>query len=747
METFPDKTRNRGNRVIQYLPLVTGLVLTALGIVAVMGWVFGPDTPLNLGGPYNFRVMAKALAFSFMGWALVFSSLNRPQLSRVCVGMVGITLLPSFLHYLFGFDPTSWELTNRLAERRIDLIMPPNTSLSLMVAGVALWVADKRGRKFPQFIALCGSLVAAVGMAAFLGYLIGIEDVFGWADFARLSLFNSLALSILGATLLVRSFLDAAKMEERDASDVFLMPLFLGVSVLSLVLWQALLAHEREQIRRLSRTMLNAVTVELHSALSARTSAMERMAARWLPRNGVASNISNSEDISPTGWEGDARLYVQDFPEFLFIHRAETNGVITKTISAFESEDASVSSGFASSLIPDELRREALSKGKTSLGGSTFVAGASSQFHLLTPIGGEGAPAGFYFANLNADEFFGSVFKNIFNLDYQVAIGAERGLLFASALPQEGKSRYAARGNYSLGGNIWSITVWPRRSAIQSITSPLPTVVLIAGLLMGFLLTLAVYLGRVASRRLAVTQIMNAEIEEQSRLLKLTNNELEAFSYSVSHDLRAPLRSIEGFSQVLTSRYERVMDAQGQDYLRRIRAAAERMGSLINALLNLSRLTRAELSRDRMDLSKAAENILEEMRREDPDKPVQTHIEPGLSIEGDVRLLEEVLRNLLENAWKFTRGRDPAEIELGSTVVEGRPTFYLRDNGAGFDMEYSYRLFGAFQRLHHDSEFPGTGIGLATAQRIIHKHGGRIWAEGAVDKGATIYFSVPTRED
>ena len=235
---------------------------------------------------------------------------------------------------------------------------------------------------------------------------------------------------------------------------------------------------------------------------------------------------------------------------------------------------------------------------------------------------------------------------------------------------------------------------------------------------------------------------LERERREYAAQLEAANRELEAFSYSVSHDLRAPLRSIDGFSQALLEDYADRLDEQGRDYLGRVRAASQRMAELIDDLLHLARVTRAELRPETVDLSALAEAIADQLRHSDPGRRVELAIPPGIRAEGDARLLRIVLENLLGNAWKFTARRDRARIELGITESDGQRAYFVRDNGVGFDMAYAGKLFGAFQRLHGAREFEGTGIGLATVQRIVHRHGGRVWAEAAVDRGATFSFTL-----
>ncbi len=239
------------------------------------------------------------------------------------------------------------------------------------------------------------------------------------------------------------------------------------------------------------------------------------------------------------------------------------------------------------------------------------------------------------------------------------------------------------------------------------------------------------------------------ELEERNEALRrnaaellVANQELDAFAYSVSHDLRAPLRSIDGFSQILLEDAGAQLDEAGRDALHRVRAATQRMGTLIDDLLKLARVTRAEMRTEAVDLSGLARDIVTELQRAAPPREVDVAIAPGLTARGVARLLRVALENLLRNGWKYTAKQPHPRIEFAFVHANGEPAFMVRDNGAGFDMKYADKLFGVFQRLHSAAEFEGTGVGLATVRRIITRHGGRIWAEGAVDQGATFYFTL-----
>lgn len=231
-------------------------------------------------------------------------------------------------------------------------------------------------------------------------------------------------------------------------------------------------------------------------------------------------------------------------------------------------------------------------------------------------------------------------------------------------------------------------------------------------------------------------------VAERTRELADVNQELEAFSYSAAHDLRAPLRAIDGFSQALLEDCAAELSAEGQRYVGHVRSSVQLMAQLIDDLLELSRVTRSELRRERVDLTALARTTIDALRHSEPGRAVEVIIRDGIVAEGDRKFLSVVLGNLLRNAWKFTGKRTTARIEFGCHEEGGRRVYFVRDDGAGFNMAYANKLFGVFQRLHSASEFEGTGIGLATVQRIVRRHGGRIWAEGEVDRGATFYFTL-----
>lgn len=250
----------------------------------------------------------------------------------------------------------------------------------------------------------------------------------------------------------------------------------------------------------------------------------------------------------------------------------------------------------------------------------------------------------------------------------------------------------------------------------------------------------------ILSHNVDVTERKHAHLAlaERTADLKIVNAELESFNYSVSHDLRAPLRAIDGFSQALFEDYGELLDETGRGYLKRIRSAAERMNGLIDDLLKLSRFSNALLKQQQVNLSGLAQEIITNLQAEEPERKVAVHVQENITVPGDEGLLNIALENLIGNAWKFTNKHPDAEIKLGTSSTNGKTSCFVKDNGAGFNQNYADKLFTPFQRLHSPEEFTGQGIGLTIVQRIIHRHGGRIWAESNEGKGATFHFTLPT---
>lgn len=360
---------------------------------------------------------------------------------------------------------------------------------------------------------------------------------------------------------------------------------------------------------------------------------------------------------------------------------------------------------------------------------------------------------GFIVGSFRMDGLLKSTFGGTFDptLDFEVYDGgetAESSLLYDDdGVRRAGMAQQAAKyqksGRIEVAGREWTLFFSALPGFERGGSNRLPLFVFLSGLVTSFLLFFVIWM-LVRSRDRA--ERVSEELEDANRELEGANRELEAFSYSVSHDLRAPLRTIDGFSRILIEDYGDKLDDDGEDYLERVRGASQHMGNLIDDLLDLSRVARKPLRRETVNLSALAEDVIQRLRASEPDRNVEVVIEKGMMAQGDANLLTVTLENLLGNAWKFTSKKPDARIEFGANRQPGAgflaPVYCVRDNGAGFEAAYAQRLFGAFQRLHGTEEFEGTGIGLATVQRIVHRHGGRVWAEGEVGEGAAFYFTL-----
>lgn len=389
-------------------------------------------------------------------------------------------------------------------------------------------------------------------------------------------------------------------------------------------------------------------------------------------------------------------------------------------------------------------------------------------FAVYLPVYAEGKPVenvaerrsalkGFVVGYFRQDGLFDDVFGSGFDpaIDFEVYDGADVGsssLLYDDdgvqrAGDEKATPLFSEQSPSRVAGRPWSLYFATLPAFNKSADSNLPAFVLVSGVGVSVLL-FGISWMLVRSRILA--ERTSKDLEDANRELEGTNRELESFSYSVSHDLRAPLRSIDGFSQILQEDYEDVLDGEGLDYLGRVRAASGHMATLIDDLLDLSRVGRRPLRREPVDLSGMVTGIVEDLREAEPGRKVEFVAGRGLKAYGDVSLLKVALENLLGNAWKFTAREPEARIEFGADSDPGpgflAPVYYVKDNGAGFDQAYADKLFGAFQRLHGQEEFEGTGIGLATVARIVHRHGGRVWAEGEVGGGAAFYFTLGARD-
>ncbi|MEE9250666.1 MAG: ATP-binding protein [Alphaproteobacteria bacterium] len=736
--------------------IVAGGVSAAVGLGALVASYTDTADLVRMLPAFMPMQYGTALGFLLCGVGLLALVFGRPRLALACGAVAAALGLLTLIEYVFGADLA----INRLLTQRFMAVettqsgrMAPNTALSFILSGAALVVLSgaARARRRPLIAGLLGFLIIVLGLGAFLGYLGGVESAYGWRDLTRIAVHTGTGFAVLGAGVFATAWRkDAGK--ERGAPLWITIPVGLSVVTLAVALWQALIVQERVQIERIILAQANSLRSEIKELVEPRILALVRMAKRWE----VRGRTPRAE------WESDAKLILAHQPGFQAIEWVDPSFRVRWIVPAERNRaDRDLDLAF------DGRRRATLEKARdrrqVTVTRSVSLAQGGKGFLVYVPVFAAGELDGFMLGVFSLRKLLDTILKDRAP-GYAITVLDGAGKIYnRNARGGRPEAGWVKETKIDLHGLTWRLRLSPGSELLAKAQSPLPKVALAVALLLAFLLTLTVHLAQMtrlraiqtegANRKLeneiaerkraeAMIRSLNAELEKRVIQVDAANQELEAFTYSVSHDLRAPLRAMDGFSRVLLEDYADKLDAEGKDSLKRICAASKNLGRLVDDLLQLSRTGRAELQREMVDLSKLAWATSVELQKTSPEREVTFDIAPGVVAKGDPRLLSIVLENLLGNAWKFTSRHPEARIEFGETEEDGKPVYYVRDDGAGFDMAYADKLFKPFQRLHSSGKFEGSGIGLATVARIVRRHSGRIWAHAAVEKGTTVYFTL-----
>lgn len=736
--------------------IVAGGASTAVGLGALMGWSTDTADLVRMLPAFVPMQYGTALGFLLCGVGLLALLFARPRLALACGAVAAALGLLTLIGYVFGADLA----IDRLLTQRFIAVEPaesgrmvPNTALSFVLSGTALVVLSgaTRLRRRPLIAGLLGAFVIALGLAAFLGYLSGVESAYGWRDLTRMAVHTGTGFAVLGAGVFATAWRKGAG-KEGSAPLWITIPVGLSVVTLAVALWQALIVQERAQIERIILAQANSLRSEIQELVEPRILALVRMAKRWEVRG-----------RTPRGeWESDAELILAHQPGFQAIEWVDSSFRVRWIVPAEGNRGhRDPDLGF------DGRRRTTLEQARdrrqVTVTRSVSLAEGGKAFLVYVPVFAAGEFDGFMRGVFGLRKLLDTILKDRAP-GYAITVLDGDGKVYGrEAEGDRHEARWIREEEIDFHGLTWRLRLSPGPELLAKAQSRLPEVALAVALLLAFLLTLTVHLAQTARLRAIQTEAanrkleneiaerkraeamirsLNAELEKRVVQVDAANHELEAFTYSVSHDLRAPLRAMDGFSQALLEDHADKLDAPGRDCLERIRAASRNLGRLVDDLLQLSRTGRAEIQRETVDLSKLARATSVELRKTSPEREVTFDIAPGVVAKGDPRLLAVVLENLLGNAWKFTGRHPEARIEFGETEADGKPVYYVRDDGAGFDMTYADKLFKPFQRLHSSAKFEGSGIGLATVARIVRRHGGRVWAHAAVEKGTTVYFTL-----
>ena len=611
----------------------------------------------------------------------------------------------------------------------------PNSALGLVMGGLSIVLLAGRsgtGRLMAAGSLGCAALI--LGQVAVIGHLLGLETAYGWGAYSTMKLSTACGLAAIGLGLVLASWREAYR--QTGVFPGWLAPA-LGVALAAgtVTLWWATLNEERDLLTRWTAVAHQEASRRLDLWLRTRVNPLRRSAVRW----------SEPFPIDEPDWDEQTRLFLADIDELVamqlfdlradpprLVHRsAREDESLLKTNPSFAGDD---SGGF-----PQATDRPRA---------AVWQSGDGSFLRIDVPITRRNEVLGVIRGIFRADLLLAQALDG-WAPDTGVEVRhGERQLYIHEHIAADADwapyRHWATEGELELHGVRLQIIARPARAGRAQAEHSLAWAILLSGLAMALLVpaTMRMWMLALERGRLAAA---SAQAAERANLeLQAANRELESFCYSVSHDLRTPLRGIAGFSEALLEDCADVLPSVGKEHLQRICAAAARMAQLIDDLLKLSRMTRQDLNWEHVDISLIAREVVGRLRAAEPDRAVDIQIQPDIRVLGDRRLLTVAMENLLQNGWKFTSRTSGARIEVAAHTEGDRRIVRVSDNGAGFDMAHADKLFGAFQRLHGMTEFPGTGIGLATVARVIHRHGGEIRAQAAVDRGATFSFSVPS---
>jgi PAS domain S-box-containing protein len=789
--------------------LVGGLLCAAVGVAFMVAW-FVRATPFLRFGSANQMSFNTALAFAVTGIALAALARKRPRATLaagVFDAVLGLAILAEYvLNRSLGIDQL---VVKAYFVGPHDVPGRPaiNTAVCLVLVGAGLlgWTPWHRRRR-PAALAAAACVIGLIGGVAAFGYITGNPAAYGWSHVTAMAYATAVTMLILALTLLTAAWRDT---HARHGGLPRWLPMPVGALVLGLAVWQAIVGRAVATERISQSTFTSAATVlGLTLAGSAALVVWLAQRAEGRRRVAVATAVQRSEAERETR-ESENRLFqfLDVMPVGVFIaapggrpyytsdegERLLGQGVIPgiggeDLVQSYHIFQAGTDQPYPTRDLPlvralrglrthvDDMEihkpdgsvapievwgRPVYGAGGDIDYGIVAMADPSERLAREKVIAGQAAllelaydaifvrdqDGHITYWNAGAEHTYGFTRAQAIGQVAHVMLGTQFSAPLASieAIASE-RGRWdgelthrCANGQFIIVESRWEAQRGPD------------------GSLLGFLeinrdITARKDAERESLRQVAEIQALNASLEQRVQqrtvYLERANKQLTAFTYSVAHDLRTPLRGISGFAEALVEEYGDELDETGRGYAGRIQAASGRMGTVLDDLLHLSWVSRAEMELQDTDLSAEVSAICDRLRGRDPDRRVRVIVQAGVHATADPTLIRTALEKLLENAWKFTADRDHATIEFAAIGVDEAPlACYVRDNGAGFDLAYAGKLFQPFQRLHGAGEYPGTGIGLASVQRIIDRHGGRVWAEGAVGHGATFYFTLDATDD
>lgn len=733
----------------------------ALASIVIAGWFVQSTELVQVRATWAPMQFNTALCFLLLGAALFFVDRFHPVTGvggALVLSFGALTLLAYFTNTESGLDRLFVDPFTT-AHSSYPGRMAPNTAAGFCLSGAAiliLGVPALASRFSPAAMSL-GLVTTLIGAFGIVTYLVQLPSVPGWRAFTAIALTTAIAFIVVGIAISVR----ASEMHKAQKAPPWSwLPSSVGLVVLlvSFMLWQALGEGAIDRAQTETAQVLDRTRGIVIDRVNGQINLLQRFSQR----------ISDSDRFPDAKqWSADAELLLDHFPYINGL--GLTDGAFVYRYTSYRDIDRDYAGRGADI---DARRREifeaAIRLRKVRVTPAVRLIQGGNGFVVVSPIFRQEKFTGLMLAGIRFSELMQSP-SGEYPQGYAFSVTENGDELYR--FPEDSGnpfSDYVHSALIELPGTVWKVQAWPSREHVAKLRGHLPEMVLLFGVLTAILAGATLRMAQLSmarNRRLAEftreleseigerrrvedeVRKLNAElesrVEQRTRELESMNRELEAFSYSVSHDLRAPLASIAGFSKMLAESVADKLGEDGMHYVQRIGSNVTRMGQLIDDLLNLGRVNRAGLDIQEVNLSGLAKSIISNLAERDPSRRVETRVEDHLRAHADPNLIEIALENLLSNAWKFSAKSEHAVIEVGKETQDGREVFFVRDNGVGFDMNFAGKLFGVFQRLHSESEFPGNGVGLVTVKRVLARHRGEVWGKARIGEGAVFFFWLP----
>lgn len=713
------------------IALGTAITVFLVGVLVMLGWGLGYTSWIQILPYFAPMQFNTALCFSLLGLSFIFLLFRYTRTGLVCAAIVAIVALLTLFEYVAGVNLGIDQLLMKaylVVETSHPGRMAPNTAICFVLSSVAAFLIGMPSKTLvvstaAKMIAFSVLMIACI---ALVGYFFGIEKTYGWESYTRMALHT--AFSFVFIMLSALSFI---KLEEKSEAGLLPYWVFVGGVLFVLGLWILLLHHENKKIDLASEN----VAQLLKSQISI------KMREKALALNRVLDRLQESSVNNEKQWRKDVSVYFRDFKTLEMVAWVNQHLQLRWIAPQYSKID----------FVQIKKILGNSPKNKKIIVSKVYFDSKNNPFiYVIIRSNDSAEKKGYLVASYHIGGFIQSLLSAHIKKHYAVSVFQDNRMIFqgGAKITTPGNVKRLSR-SYPLlspGGQLWLFTVKQTQTIKNSYLTLLPTLLLIIGSLVVVLLSVITHYFMKMRALTSRNKALLKEALEREDKLEASNKELEAFSYSVSHDLRAPLRHMRGFSEMILQDKDNVLSEESQSHLQLVLQAAKRMGNLIDDLLQFSRVGRFDLKKELVSLESVVHEVIAEVKDSAKDRKIHFNYEKLPTLYADKTMLHFVMSNLIGNAVKFTQHKEEAQIAIYACESNVSYTISIEDNGAGFDNQYADKIFGVFQRLHRNNEFEGTGIGLANVARIILRHEGEVFAKGTVGKGAVISFTLPKQK-